>query len=190
MAIKSVERNIEPIFVTFAVVNKYYWESTSCDLNVFQWIDADVDGYKEFTLSLRTSTGQCIHFLYVMAYTSSQPGGGADLCHKIELQAKGVTKTQTLPDLPGDDYSSSKWDLWKLSIEDYFGFTGCITKEDIQGIALLAGNNDGWHIDSIVTYVAVNEFNWELCSVDLEANRWVNGDSLHTYKRFALTLVI
>ena len=101
------------------------------------------------------------------------------MCHKIELQAKEVTKTQTLPDLPGDDYSSSKGDLWKLSIEDYFGFTGCITKKDIQGIALLAGNNDGWHIDSIVTYVAVNKFNWELCSVDLEANRWVDGDSLH-----------
>ena len=106
------------------------------------------------------------------------------MCHKIELQAKEVTKTQTLPDLPGDDYSSSKRDLWKLSIENYFGFTGCITKhcQDIQGIALLAGNNDGWHIDSIVNYVAVNEFNWELCSVDLEANRWVDGDSLHTYK--------
>ena len=113
-----------------------------------------------------------------------------DLLHKIELQAKGITKTQILPDLPGDDYSSSKGDLWKLSTEDYFGFTGCITKKDIQGIALLVGNNDGWHIDSIVTYVAVNEFNWELSSIDLEANRWVDGDSLHTYKRFTLTLVI
>ena len=33
-----------------------------------------------------------------------------------------------------------------LSIEDYLGYTGCITKKDIQGIALLAGNNDGWHM--------------------------------------------
>ena len=189
LAGNSDEWNIESI-VTFAVVNQYYWELTSSDLNVFQWIDADVEGYKEFTLSFRTSTGQCIHFLYIMAYTSSQLGGGADLRHSIELKAKGITKTQILSDLPGNDYYSSKGDLWKLSIEDYFGFTGCITKKDIQGIALLAGNNDGWHIDSIVTYVTVNEFNWELSSVDLEAHRWVDGDSLHTYKRFALTLVI
>ena len=48
----------------------------------------------------------------------------------------------------------------------------------------------GTYIDSIVTYVAVSEFNWELSSVDLEANRWVDGDSLHTYKRFALNLII
>ena len=77
-----------------------------------------------------------------------------------------------------------------IDIEDYFGFTGSITKKDIPGIALLAGNNDGWHIDSIVTYVAVNEFNWELSSVDLEAHRWVDGDSSYTYKVFALTLVV
>ena len=108
----SDEWNIESI-VTLAVVNKYYWELTSCDLNVFQWIDADVAGYKEFMLPLRTSTGQCIHFLYVMAYTSSQLGGGADLLHKIELQAKGTTKIQILTNLPGDDYSSSKGDLLK-----------------------------------------------------------------------------
>ena len=181
--------NIESI-VTFAVVNRYYWELISSDLNVFQWIDSDLEAYKEFTLSLRTSTGQCIHFLYIMGYTSSRPGGGADYRHRIELRAKGITKTKILPDLPGDDYLTSKGDLWKLSIEDYFGFTGCITKKDIQSIALLAGSNDGWHIDSVVTYVAVNEFNWELSTVDLDANRWVDGDSLHTYKRFSLNLVI
>ena len=107
LAGNSDECNVESI-ITFAVVNKYYWELTSCDLNVFQWIDADVAGYKEFTLSLRTSTGQCINFLYVMVYTSSKLGGGADLLYKIELQAKEITKTQILPDLPGDDYSSSK----------------------------------------------------------------------------------
>ena len=146
----------------------------------------------------KNSYGLFIHqlvnvFIFCMSWhihLANYIGDGADLRHKIELQAKGITKTQILPDLPGDDYSSSKGDLWKLSIEDYFGFTGSITKQDIQGIALLAGNNDGWHIDSIVTYVAVNEFNWELSSVGLEANRWVDGDSLHTYKRFALTLVI
>jgi len=181
--------NIESI-VTFAVVNRYYWELTSADINVFQWIDADIKAYKEFTLSLRTSTGQCIHFLYVMAHTSSRLGGGADHRHRIELRAKGISKVKVLPDLPGNDYFSSKGDLWKLSIDDYFGFSGCVTKKDIQSISLLAGSNDGWHIDSVVTYVAVNKNNWELSSVDLDANRWVDGDSLSTYKRFSLNLVI
>ena len=65
-----------------------------------------------------------------------------------------------------------------------------INQKSIQGIALLAGSNDGWHIDSVVTYVAVNKYNWELSSVDLDANRWIDGDSSHSYKRFTLNLVI
>ena len=93
-----------------------------------------------------------------------------------------------MPDLPGDDYS--KGDLWKLSIKEDFGFSGCTTKKDIQGIAILAGGNDGWHIDSIVTYVAVNEHNWELSSVDLDVNRWVDGDSSSKDKRLTLNLVL
>ena len=182
--------NIKSI-VTFAVVNQNEWEMTSADFDVFQWIDGDSDtAHKEFVLSLHISTGRCIRFLYVVAYTTGVKNAGADSSHRIELQAKGVTKAKVLPNLPGDDYSKSKGDLWTLSIKDYFGLHGCITKDDIQGIALLSGSNDGWHIDSVVTYVAVHQRIWELSSVDLDANRWVDGDSSHTYKRFNLNLVI
>ena len=186
------EWNIESI-VTFAVVSQSEWEMTSADFNVFEWIDGDsAEAYKEFTLSLRPSTGQCIHFLYVMVYTSSQANadGGADSVHRIEFQAKGAIRTEVLPNLPGDDYLIHKGDLWKLNIETYFGLSGCINKHDIEGIAILAGGNDGWDIDSIVTYVAVNEHNWELSSVDLDADRWVDGDSSDTFKRFDLSLVV
>ena len=182
--------NIKSI-VTFAVVNKNEWEMTSADFNVFQWIDGDSHAtHKEFILSLHISTGHCINFLYVVAYTTGIKHAGADSSHRIELRAKGVTKVKVLPNLPGDDFSPSKGDLWTLSIKDYFGLYGCITKDDIQGIALLSGSNDGWHIDSVVTYVAVNQRMWELSSVDLDANRWIDGDSSHTYKRFNLNLVI
>ena len=163
---------------------------TTADFSVYQWIDGDSDATKkEFTLSLHTSAGQCIHFLYVIAFTTGARNAGADKHHRIELRAKGVTKVKQLPNLPGDDYLESKGDLWKLSIEHYFGLRGCITKRDIQGIALLSGNNDGWHIDSMITYVAVNQCIWELSSVDLDANRWIDGDSLHQRKQFQLSLV-
>lgn len=186
---KSDNWNIESI-VTFAVINQNYWVLTSADLNVFQWIDANVEAYKNFTLSLGTSTVQSICFLYVMAYTTNQSKDGIVLSHKIELTAKGVTKSKLLPNLPGKDYATLKGDLWKLGIEDYFGFTGCITKSDIQSISILAGNNEGWHIDSVITFVAFDEHNWELSSVDLDANRWIDGDSLDAYKQFSLNLVI
>ena len=182
--------NIESI-VTFAVVDLNNWELTSADFNVYQWIDGDdAEAHKEFTLSLHTFTGQCIHYLYVMAHTSDVNHGDADSGHKIELKANVATKAIALPDLPGDDYSTSKGDLWELSLKDHFGLSGCITKKDIKGIAILAGSNDGWHIDSIVTYIAVNENNWELSSVDLRAKRWIDGNTSFAQKRFELNLVL
>ena len=182
--------NIESI-VTFAVVNQNNWELTSADFNVFRWIDGNgAESHKEFTLTLRASSWQCIHYLYVMAHTSGVKHGDADSDHRIELRITGATKITTLPNLPGDDYSTSKGDLWKLNIKDHFGLSGCITKNDIEGIAILSGSNDGWHIDSIVTYVAVNVHNWELSSVDFGANRWVDGDSSNYNKRFQLNLVL
>ena len=167
------------------------WELTSADFNVFQWIDGDgAESHKEFTLTLCTSTWQCIHYLYVIALTSDAKHGGADSSHQIELQITGTTKTTTLPNLPGDDYSTSKGDPWKLNIKDHFGLSGCITKNDIKGIAILSGSDDGWHIDSIVTYVAVNMHYWELSSLDFGANRWVDGNSSDYKKRFELNLVL
>ena len=46
-----------------------------------------------------------------MAYISNQLGGGAELCHSIELKVERMTSTQILPDLPGDGFCSSKEDL-------------------------------------------------------------------------------
>ena len=182
--------NIEYI-VTFAVVDQNNWELTSADFNIFRWIDGDnAQTHKEFALSLRSSKRQCIYYLYVMAHTSDVKYGDADSSHQIKLRVTGANKTTVLPDLPGDDYYTSKGDLWKLSIKDHFGLSDCITKNNIKGIAILSGSNDGWHIDSIVTYVVVNRNNWELSSVDFGANRWVDGDDLPAHKRFELNLVL
>ena len=181
--------NIESI-VTFAVVNKTNWKHISADYNVNKWVDLNSGAErKEFPLSLIIAT-PCIQYLYVMAYTSDKLFSGSDQKHRIEIQASGVMKIEELPDLPENDFHPSKGDLWKLSISDHFGFTGCITKNDIEGIAILAGSNDGWNIDSIVTYVASSEHDWELSSVDLDVDRWIDQNSEASYKRFELTLVM
>ena len=78
----------------------------------------------------------------------------------------------------------------ELSLLDDFGFAGCIRKKDIQGIAILADDNDGWNINSIVTYVAANEHSRELSSVDFCVDRWVDQNNESERKRFDLNLVI
>ena len=180
--------NIDSI-VTFAVYDKSYWEVTSEDFNVNRWVDTDHVSQRVFPLSLTKPTGRCVQSLYVMAHTSNVPSAGADKIHKIELQEKGLTVAKELPNLPGDDYFPSKGDLWKLNLNTFFGVKGCISRKDITGIALLAGNNDGWNIDSVITYVVFNNNQYQVSSVNLDANRWVDGDSAPSYKRFQLTLV-
>lgn len=52
---------------TFAVVDQSNWELTSADFKILQWTDENSDKvYEEFTLSLRTSKGQCICYLFII----------------------------------------------------------------------------------------------------------------------------
>ena len=65
----------------------------------------------------------------------------------------GETRTVILPNLPGDDYLSHKGDLWKISFRNQFHFRdGCVRLSEIASIALEEHNNDGWNIDSVVTF--------------------------------------
>ena len=115
-------------------------------------------------------------------------GAGADSSHKINLQVRGSTSTKSLPNLPGDDYSPNQGDLWKLDLENFFGFTDCIRIKDINSISILQGNNDGWNIDSIVTFAVVNQNSWELTSADFDVFQWIDGDSTPHDREFTLSL--
>lgn len=182
--------NIDCI-VTFAVYNRYYWAQTSANLESYTDIGFGFFQETRYQLTLRNPPppDTCIGSLFVMAQTSGRDSAGADSQHRIEMQAKGLTATTYLPDLFNkNDYYPLKGDLWKLEIEDYFGVLGCVTKNDITGIAILAGSNDGWNIDSIVTYAHYTGQEFQLTSVDLDVYRWVDGDSTQEAKRFPLTL--
>ena len=184
-------KNIKSI-VTFAVVDQNNWELISADFNVNVDTDGDdPESHKEFDLSVRSclSEFQCIRYLYVMAHTSGVSNGGSDSGHQIELRITGDTKVISLRNHPGDDYDKSKVYMWGFNIKEDFGLS-CVKIDDIKGIAILSGSNDGWNIDSIVTYIAVNAYHTELSSVDFVANRWIDDDSSDDRKRFELNLVL
>lgn len=173
---------------TFAVVNSDCWELISADYSVNQWVDGDGAAQnREFVLSLTTSAGPCINYLRVMAYTSDGATSqtNANVAHEVELTADGLSKIATLSNLPNE----SRGYLWNLSLAEDFGFAGCIRKKDVQGIAIVADHNDGWKIDSIVTYVTGNKYNWELSSVDFNVNQWIQQND-PSRQRFDLNLVI
>ena len=123
-----------------------------------------------------------------MAYTSDLEDARSDFPHRISLQVNGSASTGFLPDLPGDDYYPNRGDIWKLHLTDFFGFTDCITKNDIDHILILQGSSDGWNIESIVTFAVVSE-HWELTSADFNVFQWINGGTEDGSSEFTLSLL-
>ena len=88
----------------------------------------------------------------------------------------------------GDDYLSNKGDLWKIPISNFDFNDGCVRVPEISGIVITERSSDGWHIESIVTFVKSGS-DYQLLSEDFEVNRWVDRNSGSTRRRLDLTLV-
>ena len=124
-----------------------------------------------------------------MAFTSGIPYGGSDRGHDVEVRVNGVTGVKTLPDLPGNDYYPHKGDLWKISFNYDFHFYSCVRKGDIESIAITENSNDGWNIETIVTFVQSGN-NFELATENFNVYRWIDGDNHNTHRRFELNIVL
>ena len=133
-------------------------------------------------------------YLYILAFTSGVGGAQTAGSHEVELRAASQTRHVALPDRPVDDYTPNKGDLWKIPISD-FGFSlpgQCIQLTDVEEISINERHNDGWNIDSIVTFLRSGNstYDFHLASVDIDVFRWIDGNSAHALRRFELNLVI
>jgi len=125
-----------------------------------------------------------------MAFTSDLRTAGSDGSHAIELRARQLSIKKYLYNLPKDDFEPHKGDLWKLSIRHYFGFTQCIRARDINHIKIQQASNDGWNIESVVTFVIFDNGGWQLSSADFNVYQWIDGNKLPSHKEFKLNLVL
>ena len=128
----------------------------------------------------------CLKYLYILAFTSGKVHAGSHDSHEVEVRAAGQTRVLQLPDLLGDDYLENKGDLWKLTFDDDLRFTQCVTLQNLDHIAIEAGGNDGWNIDSIVTYVGAPGHGFRDATIDFNVFRWVDGDGEFSHRRFML----
>jgi len=122
-----------------------------------------------------------------MAFTSGYKHAGANSLHQAEIYVNGKMYRTRLPDLPRDDYQSHKGDMWKMGLRYNFGVGGCVKPEDVQSIAIVEGSNDGWNIDSIITYFVYSKDYSQPATVDLDVYRWIDGNQKDFMKRFELT---
>ena len=123
----------------------------------------------------------CITDIYVFIHTSRQAGtgGGVDNSYDIKFHtSSGATYKSSLFDLPGDQASIGKGDLWKLDLNTHFGVPSgrCIRKSDIRSVAIEEDGNDGWLIDSVVTVIKKQRDDEETLTIDLDVEQWIDGD--------------
>ena len=125
---------------------------------------------------------------YILAFTSGSNSAGSDGSHAVRVRAAGQTRSILLPNLPGDDYERNKGDLWKLTFSGNFGFSGCVTKSSIEYVYIDAADNDGWNIDSIVTYVGAPGNGFMELTQDFNVFRWIdsNGEASHLHFRLRI----
>ena len=130
-------------------------------------------------------TGVCLDSLYIIAFTSGLNNAESSDGHAVEIVLTDkVTKRYLLPNLPGNDYEKYKGDLWKISLSDQ-----CIRKYDIESIAIVENSNDGWNIETIVTYIKSGNY-YEPATSNFDVNYWIDGNHEDvTRLRFELTPV-
>ena len=133
------------------------------------------------------SSKACLDKLYIMAFTSGIDYAQSDSIHAVEILGAGHVRNLRLYNLPGDEHSQNKGDLWKYNITSFQFPFSCLNISMIQRVYIIESSDDGWNIDSIVTLVGAGG-SFQVLTQDLDVNRWIDGDSHHTYRRFELTL--
>lgn len=141
-----------------------------------------------FNTTSTVNTVECLSQLYIMAFTSGIAGSETALPHNVEILANGYVRHVQLPNLPGTDYMKNKGDLWKINIASFNFPCTCLRIVDIAKVSIVEGNDDRWHIDSIVTLVGANG-NFQVLTQDIDVNRSVDGNHHPNYRRFELTFV-
>jgi hypothetical protein len=125
---------------------------------------------------------------FVMAFTSGDSSAGSDTSHRIELQLDNDHHTYTadLYDRDGDDMQENKGDLWTLPPSG-FNIRGCLTKDRIKKVTIVAGGSDGWKIESIITVLQA-ESTYKVVTANIHYDAWVEDD-VSQHRRVPLFLV-
>jgi nuclear transport factor 2 (NTF2) superfamily protein len=131
----------------------------------------------------------CITKIYVIAFTTGEKHAGSDNSHHFELHTDdGNSYTTKLYDREGNDYLENKGDLWIFTPAS-FGITSCLQKSDIDGVYFEAGGNDGWMIDTAMVVYSDQNTKYNLLTVDVGINKWLDGNGGKDQRRVQLTLV-
>ena len=130
--------------------------------------------------------------VHLAAFTGDLDTAESGGDYKLQLIVSGTNSSVTLPDLPLEERSRARGDLWSLSISS-FGFKyDCILKKDIEEIAIQEDTNDAWHIKSVILLLQDTLDQFYIASIGIDINQWIDGD--HSFDtavtRYTLPLLL
>ena len=123
-----------------------------------------------------------------MAFTGTSRNSFTSNPPTIILQVNDEVGKIALPTPTGNEFSPGKGDLWRVDISNFKFTDTCVTKGDVSKITLEETGNDGWLVDSIVTFLR-SDGAFILLSVDIDVNRWIDGNGGTELEQFSLTIV-
>lgn len=127
-----------------------------------------------------------------MAHTVDATNAGSTETFLLEVQVNNANNNETRTiTLPGST-TRGEGDLYKFDISD-FGFTSsCIRQHQIYVIAITVpdSTDDGWYIDSVVTFVGDNNGIFQLETIDIDLLQRFDTDNLENnpVTRYELTM--
>ena len=135
----------------------------------------------------------CLETIHVWAKTGTVGNTGSDDSPFIEIDAVSQVRSLRLPDLPADDYTEGKVDMFRIPMGDFgfsvytwSGVSSCVRPSDIQRITIVEGGDDGWNIEHILVTGIMYNGQFDMLAENMFANRWIDGDGGSGDERFDL----
>ncbi len=131
----------------------------------------------------------CISTLRITAQTGDEPYAGFSSryghTHHIRITLNNGRVLQG--DLPSPAYRAMPYDH-DLPFRHMFG-DECVTPANIVQVKLIAGENDGWLIASIATFI-LQDNGVSVLTNDSDFNKWLDGDESYPYDATQHTLTL
>ena len=140
-------------------------------------------------LLLFPALAACIDQMIVITFTSGVSSANSNGNFHLEIRVNGVTY---VAEFGASEKSISGGNLWKFNTStDFQGLPSCVTKQDIEEIAIEEYTNDAWNIQSVLTVAKAGK-DYELATVDMDVSQWIDGDESFptALRRFELNLVM
>ena len=137
---------------------------------------------------LSSTPTACFANLCVLAFTSGKENAQTDDPPFIEITLDD-SKTHSVKFPKSPAMTKNKGGIWKFPLFFKDGsFEDCVERADIKSVAVKPGGDDGWNIKSILTMECTDSGVFQLLTVDMNVNRWIDGDGASDRKEFLLTI--